>query len=370
MTQANFLIVDDDQELLDFLELYIQQSGHRAIRASNGQSAIKILHEQPVSAIISDVVMPEMDGYELCRKVRESAELQAIPFIFVSAKTGLDEIQKGYDVGGDDYITKPLNADEVLLKTSNILKFKHEHLRLSDSLKESQQIALTAMSYSGSLGGVLNFLQNVLEVDDFASLARHIFNYTRELGLYVSIQFYTPQGTLEYSDTGVVAPLESNVMELSRKKGRFFDFGPRTIVNYKDFALLVKNMPLEDKEKYGMVKDVLGNLANAIEMKVKSLLSNSRIERKNELVTVINEMIEEVDKTFNFIQEENVAAIDDLILDLESAMVTLGLTEGQEEKIRYIANVCRGRTEVNFRKAQSIEDKFRDIHATLETILR
>lgn len=372
MTQANFLIVDDDPELLDFLDSHIQQSGHTTLRAHNGSEAYAVLeqHGSDISAIISDVMMPEMDGYELCRKVREIDIVKNIPFIFVSAKTDLEEIQKGYEVGGDDYITKPLQADEVLMKTSNILKFKHEQAQLSESLKESQQIALNAMSYSGNLGGVLNFLQDALEIEDFANLAKYIFNFTQDLGLYCSLQFYTPQGTLDFADSGKVSPLESNIMELSRKKGRFFDFGPRTIVNYKDFALLVKNMPKAEPEKYGMIKDILGNLANAIEIKVKHLLSNSRLNRKNELISVINEMIEEVDKTFNFVQEESVAAIDDLILDLEAAMITLGLTEAQEAKINAIANECRGRTEVNFRKAQQIEDKFRDIHSTLETILR
>lgn len=372
MNKANFLIVEDDPELLDFLDLHIQQSGHDTIRASNGIEAYALLEQQTgnISAVISDVVMPQMDGYELCEKIRENKQLNHIPFIFISAKTNLEEIQKGYDVGGDDYITKPLHADEVLLKANNILKFKHEHIRLSDSVKESQQIALNAMTYSGNLGGVLNFLQDALEIDDFSSLAQHIFTFSKEMGLYSSLQFYTPQGTLDFSDSGNISPLESNVMELSRKKGRFFDFGPRTIINYKDFALLIKNMPKDDAEKYGILKDILGNLANAIEIKVKQLLSNSKLDRKNELISVINEMIAEVDKTFNFIQEENVAAIDDMIMDLEEAMVTLGLTEAQEDKIRYIADTCRGRTEVNFRKAQAIEEKFRDIHTTLETILR
>jgi CheY-like chemotaxis protein len=372
MTQANFLIVDDDPELLDFLDHNIQRNGHHAIRANNGSEAYAMLlqPEFKVSAVISDVVMPEMDGYELCRKVRGLDSVKNIPFVFISVKTHLEEIQKGYEVGGDDYITKPLQADEVLMKTSNILKYKHEQAQLSNSLKDSQQIALNAMSYSGNLGGVLTFLQDALDIEDFANLAKHIFTFTRELGLFCSLQFYTSQGAVDFADTGKVSPLESNIMELARKKGRFFDFGPRTIVNYKDFALLIKNMPIDEPDKYGMIKDILGNLANAIEIKVKQLLSSSRLNRKNELISVINEMIDEVDKTFNFVQQESVAAIDDLIVDLEAAMITLGLTEAQEEKINTIANECRGRTEVNFRKAQAIEEKFRDIHATLESILR
>ena len=371
-SEKYILLVDDDEAILEFLAIHIEGAGYQVKKAQNGQEAIALISENPkvVTAVISDVNMPEMNGYELCENIRDDIQTQEIPFVFISALTTLEEKLKGFGVGGDDYITKPLDGAEVVIKVKNIIDNRLRHTVLSQQVKEAQQVAMQAMSYTANLGQVLEFLQTALQCSGYEELAVRVFEVTETFGLQCNIQFFTPQGILNFTRKGMVSPLEANIVEMARNKGRIFDFGPRTTINYADFSLFIKNMPVDDADKYGQIKDLLGNLCNAIEAKTKLLLTERKMDQKDALVAAVNKTIEEVDQTFHAIQEENFTAIDAMMNDMEDAMLQLGLTEGQEDSIRMIAQTLKERTTENFKLAEGLYEEFQSIHMTLESILK
>ncbi len=369
----HILLVDDDPNILELLAISLDSVGYAITKAVDGKQALDHLQAQPLrfQAIVSDVSMPQMNGYELCETVRGNPETAVLPFIFISGLTTLEEKLKGYGVGGDEYITKPIEPAEVILKIQNIIENKIRHLNISKQLQESQAVAMQAMTYTSNLGQVLQFLQVTQQCETYQQLAENIFTVTESFGLQCNLQFYTPQGIIDITRKGKVPPLEANIVEMSHNKGRFFDFGPRTTVNYDDFSILVKNMPTDNPEKYGLIKDLLGNLCDAIQTRTKFLLTSRRIERKDSLVAAVNKTIDEVDQTFHFIQRENTAAIDSMMNELEDAMLTsLGLSEAQEDVIRKIAERLRERSQANFQLAEGLYEQFQDIHAQLELVLK
>jgi len=111
------LLVDDDENSLEMLSSCLTNGGFRVVTAKNGEEALRHLDKFEPQLIISDVMMPEMSGYELCRKVR-ALGLDEIPFLFVSALASLPERIIGLRMGADDYIVKPINPEELLLKVS------------------------------------------------------------------------------------------------------------------------------------------------------------------------------------------------------------------------------------------------------------
>lgn len=110
------LLVDDNIEMLDYLK-GILQSKYQIITATNGKIALDIMKTQPVDIVLSDVMMPEMDGLQLCKLVKRNIQTSHIPVILLSAKSSLEDQTSGIDIGADDYIGKPFSTS--LLKGKN-----------------------------------------------------------------------------------------------------------------------------------------------------------------------------------------------------------------------------------------------------------
>jgi two-component system alkaline phosphatase synthesis response regulator PhoP len=102
------LLVDDEQDILDFLSYNLSKEGYEVLTASNGNDAISIAKKELPKLIILDVMMPELDGMETCRQMREIPELKDIIIAFLTARNEDYSQIAGFDVGGDDYITKPI----------------------------------------------------------------------------------------------------------------------------------------------------------------------------------------------------------------------------------------------------------------------
>lgn len=127
------ILVDDEPGIVQALQRILELSGgYESITASNGQEALKKINRQLPDLIISDIAMPQMDGLELCRRVRASEVTRNIPFIFLTAKKEM--AVEGFKVGADDFIKKPFNFDEVMAKIEAIFR------RIDNSREQASQV--------------------------------------------------------------------------------------------------------------------------------------------------------------------------------------------------------------------------------------
>lgn len=116
----NILVVEDDKNLQRLMETVLKQNGYKVFSASNGNDALDIIDKNHIDLIISDIMMPEMDGYELTDALRKS-NLQ-IPILMVTAKESMEDKKRGFLSGADDYMVKPVDMDEMLLRVSALLR--------------------------------------------------------------------------------------------------------------------------------------------------------------------------------------------------------------------------------------------------------
>lgn len=121
------LLVDDDAELLDFEAKFLSTRYH-VLTAENGVQAMDVLKEANVNLIVSDVMMPEMDGFELTRKIKSDIEFSHIPIILLTAKTNVQSKVKGFETGADSYIEKPFSVEILMAQIANLLQ-NREKLR-------------------------------------------------------------------------------------------------------------------------------------------------------------------------------------------------------------------------------------------------
>ena len=130
------LIVDDDAQNLKLLEGMLVTIDCNIIKANNGIDALKIVNKTTVDLILLDVMMPQMDGYEVCLQLKESEATRLIPVVLVTALDDRDAKIKGIDAGADDFITKPPNKMELVARTKSLIKLK----RLNDNLASIEYV--------------------------------------------------------------------------------------------------------------------------------------------------------------------------------------------------------------------------------------
>lgn len=117
------LIVDDNEETRMLVSMILHKDGLRCSLAENGQKALEILHSGTIpDLILSDIMMPEMNGYELFEHIQDNPDWRRIPFIFFSLKDSMEDIRKGRQLGVDDYLTKPIMPDALLAAVRGKLK--------------------------------------------------------------------------------------------------------------------------------------------------------------------------------------------------------------------------------------------------------
>ena len=124
MAKDLVLIVDDNPQNIQFLANILDTNGYEVGVAMSGAQALSFLRQDKPEIILLDVMMPEMDGYEVCERLKESSELKDIPVIFLTAKTSTDDLVKGFHAGGVDYVTKPFNSTELLVRMETHINLK------------------------------------------------------------------------------------------------------------------------------------------------------------------------------------------------------------------------------------------------------
>jgi DNA-binding response OmpR family regulator len=118
------LVVDDNHENLKVVGNYLKEKNYKIALATDGESAMKILENNKIDLILLDIMMPGMDGFEVCRLLKEKEETKEIPIIFLTARNETEDIIKGFELGGVDYISKPFNKEELFARVNNHIQLK------------------------------------------------------------------------------------------------------------------------------------------------------------------------------------------------------------------------------------------------------
>lgn len=120
------MIVDDEPDILSLLALHLQLKQYEVLKTSSPLKAIEIANEKKPDLILLDVMMPEMDGFEVAARLKESFETKEIPIIFLTARTQTEDKIKGFKAGADDYLVKPFDFEELEIRINRLIRKKNE----------------------------------------------------------------------------------------------------------------------------------------------------------------------------------------------------------------------------------------------------
>lgn len=132
MDGYDILLVDDDEVIVTTLERCLRRENYSVKSVHSGMQALQVVKRQTPKLILLDVMMPGMDGYDVCREIRSDKRLSTLPIIFLTAKTSEEDHITGFKAGGDDYINKPFNSEELILRVRAILRRTQERGKKSN----------------------------------------------------------------------------------------------------------------------------------------------------------------------------------------------------------------------------------------------
>jgi DNA-binding response OmpR family regulator len=116
------LVVDDDEEVAKTIQISLTQGGHQVLWAGNGYEALQRARRQRPDLVLLDIAMPEMDGIEVCRRLRGSLATASTPILFLTASSGIESKIAGFNAGADDYLVKPFDLQELNLRVKALLR--------------------------------------------------------------------------------------------------------------------------------------------------------------------------------------------------------------------------------------------------------
>ena len=152
VTPAEVLIIDDDRSLLFTAKSVIEGEGHHVRTASNGRDGLSMVEKKRPDIIILDLMMPELDGYEVCRRLKNVPASENIPVLFLSSHGRPEEKVKAFEVGGVDYLVKPYSTLELLIRLRTHLVFQHIQKTLNIQIeKRTEELCIDALTMAARL---------------------------------------------------------------------------------------------------------------------------------------------------------------------------------------------------------------------------
>lgn len=366
-SKPTILIVDDIPDNLMLLECLLDDD-YETQTAASGQECLDHLAENEApSLMLLDVRMPEMNGFELCEKLKSDRKTKAVPIIFVTAETGQEEKLKGYEVGADDFISKPFDQDELCAKVRRSIKSGIELEDAQQKAKYARDAAMLAMNTSSDLGEIIQFMEASASCNDFNALAIKLLDITKGFGLVACFQFHHNGMVFNIGNGCDDGTVESRMMLEARKRGKIVGTGQRAFFNQEHVSMLIKNMPIDDDEAAGRFRDNLSVLVNAAENVSRAIALAEEVaeQRRGGIQSAINTSHSELEKVSDMVQGHNqqlYQTLDGIRSEFEENLLSLGLTEQQEEHLLALF-------EEGFRQLETTKDTEAKIDDSLQLVL-
>ncbi len=264
--ESYLLIVDDSISNLNIIGNVLKSSNYKITIALDGTQALNILDQMPIDLILLDIMMPGMDGYEVCRRIKKNAATKDIPVIFMSALSDTRDIVEGFRCGGIDYITKPFKTEEIKVRVETHLKVRKQNQELK-KLNADKDLFISILAHD--IKNPINYLTGFSEL-----LLTNLRRYSIEEieSKLSSILGFSKNLFVMLEDTLLWARSQSGRMEFSPEKIVFSELC-KAIIDYHKISAVAKELNIEtfvhetDKvfaDKY-MLNVIMTNLvANAI----------------------------------------------------------------------------------------------------------
>lgn len=307
-----------------------------------GLDEIKVRCSVPIGLVLLDINMPGKNGYEVCELLKEQFLPSYVPVLFTSGLMDNEDIMKAFAAGADDYLIKPVRLNELHIKIAKLIEQKREQADVVEQSSAAMKIAFEAMKNSSELGGILRFHEAIHQAEDFESLATHTFDALREFELESSLVIVVDEEPMYFRDDQQKSQLELESVLASRSKGRLFSWKKFSFFSYDLFTVLIRNMPIGDEERYGVLKDQICLLLNGVDARIKSMLiAQSEAEKRQRISSVskiLANLVLEIEQGNTQFSEQFEKIIIDMETNISAEIAQFSLLEREEQTLMNVVN--------------------------------
>jgi CheY-like chemotaxis protein len=361
------LVLDDEQWNLDLVSKSLAEF---PLQTFTNQQAMLEQACELTSCILLDVQMPGLDGYQVCQALRNKQETCNTPILFISAHDSLDARLKGYAAGADDYICKPFDISELQAKVGRAVEAGAYRRSLSEQADSARQAAFEAMTHSSEQGQLAQFMEQAFNCKNPAELGQSLIACLKSFGLNAVVAFWSPANEFMLGHAKQIAPLEAELLRQGRLGKRIIDYSQRSIFNFSNCSLLIKNMP-KQASAYGRFKDHLCVLMSGVEARYRSLQVEMKFHQQQELLVLAqkaeqaltNLQIEQLKNTDLANQEAG-----DLLLELTEELLVLNLDDEQEHLIIELVKQHVEKLRGCYEKSNQVGDEIATVANALKQI--
>lgn len=366
-------VVDDDPLILALLEDALAQDC-RVETFPSGEACLQRLQEVRPDMFIIDVNLPVVDGYALCRQLKDDFDTQDVPVTFISASDDIETCLAGYEAGGEDFIQKPFKPGELESKVRVARRILAQKMALREQAGFAQRTALSAMTSMGELGVVLQFLSKSFTCDSMQELGEAILAALQQYDLQGAVLQRVGDGTLAVSPDGIDLPLERAVLDHVKDRGRIFQFRRRCAFNFERLTLMVNNMPIEDAERCGRIRDNVALLAEGADARLRAMEIEDKNHRRQKGVARALPRVHGALDVLQANYRRNCFELTQLMIEyqenLVKSFVHLGLSEQQEDFLSATAHRFMERMVGTQDQSLAIVGQLEELAGDLEKLAR
>ncbi len=338
MKECEVVVVDDDEITLSVITNALNTHSVKAF--SSPIEAIDFVRslDSPPFLIILDLKMPEMNGFEVCEIIRESLDEKITDIFFYTSSNDLEERLRGYEVGANDFLNKPIETKELQAKVRTVVKRgKRKKLALQAKTvhSDSYRNAISELAEQNNLIHFLRASVNCATVEALNTLIiQTMSDYMLKSTVCATYSLDTAELTHLETNCESVSALEKELLVRLKHSDRIITRGRRLFLNYPFFTQIVKNMP-EDPAQAGRYRDYLAIILETAEARLRSIIQTKEI---NLLIDELGALQNHTEKSYNERMKSMAETLAALIDTVENKVFEYSLTEKQENELLTLFN--------------------------------
>lgn len=340
---------------------------------SNVEQAIDKLNEIDYKVVVYDTIDDGPLNIPKCESVLSNTELLRLPVVLLTGNYKLEDKLKSFEIGFDDFIDSEVVADEVCARITKSIFHRIANDQLSSRLEMANQTARSALVDNSDLGANIQFLLSVHVCDNLDQLGQQFFATIERYGLRCSLQMRSLIEVKNMEAHGMAKDLESQLLTQLKDSERYIDFGKRTIVNFDRVSLLIKNMPIDNDEKYGSTKDNILSLIQGMNARIIALEDKHRLLKEREslhkLSTDVFSVMSTLQESYQTVMRQIATEVESLSELVQSRLPSFSLAEDDETFLYEVTEGCVNATNKVFNDGLKVDECFTKLEAAVERTL-
>lgn len=333
----------------------------------------KALSTTVYKAIVFDGFHSEKLDLKHLQRVIEADKSFNIPVLVLANASSVQDKLDALEIGADDFIEPSVVPEEACARVTKAMLHRIAADQLSNHVEIAKQTALTAMEDNSDLGANIQFLLSVHDCDNLDQLGQMFFSTIERYGLKCSLQLRGDYEIKNMEAHGMAKDLESQLLTQLKDRERYIDFGPRTIINFGRVSLLIKNMPVDEADKYGSIKDNTFALIQGMNARVQSLDDEAHLIKEREtlrtLASDVRSVMRGIQASYQAVMLDIANEVDHTNESILAKLPSCALTEADEAIIETIMSKCVANTTEIFNKGLHVDEAIKRLDGTIDRSL-